>query len=155
MNSPVAAIGTLSTIEGELDALKAHIAAYRSALNEEGVWLFLATLGCWSVSKPLLQIMAFGIAIMIFGARMIASTNEKRSFSTLIVGLEARFCEIAGSETERKAGLFDLMQIQKTELSGLSPFKHILTFSVCWAFLSISFVSCLYAGVNAAVKSAV
>lgn len=56
-------IGDHATIEEELQALRNHIKTYRETLNDEGVWLFLVALGCWSVSLPLLQLLAYLLTV--------------------------------------------------------------------------------------------
>lgn len=53
-------------IKDKLSNLESHINSYRDSLNAEGVWLFLATLGCWSVNGFWYQIIALMITFFCF-----------------------------------------------------------------------------------------
>jgi hypothetical protein len=139
------------TLEAGLGALKEHIASYRAALTEEGIWLFLATLGCWSVSQPLLQLIGFGVAAVMFGERMASRIAEKRSFSTLARAVELRIATAPDLAEERSMRLTELMELRKRELSALTAFRHGRIFLLSWAFFGVSFV---YSIAHLAVKSA-
>lgn len=140
MSNMKIAIGAQATIEDEMAALQAHIADYRSALNQEGIWLFLSTLGCWSVSQPLLQFLGFALALVLFGQRMLQRLNETRSFSKLIKTIETRISELTPEGDSRKARLYDLATFQKQELSTLKSLRSTGYFLLCWAFYGASFV---------------
>lgn len=137
-------IGDHATIEEELQALRNHIKTYRETLNDEGVWLFLVTLGCWSVSLPPLQLLAYLLAVWLFGSRISARSKETRSLPKLINALQERISLLAASEIERKAGLFDLIEIQKRELSVFAPFRQVKEFLFCWLFWGGSAIYWLY-----------
>ena len=64
MTTSETAIGNHGSIEEELFALRQYINEYRTALNTEGIWLFLATLGCWSVTNIFLPFGAFALAVL-------------------------------------------------------------------------------------------
>ncbi len=138
-NAPVT-VGSLPTIEAEMLTLQQHVADYRAALNQEGVWLFLATLGCWSVSNHILQFFAFLVAVMLFGERAKNRVKETRSFPKLVKALEARIVELLPEGDARKARLYDLSQFQETEMSALNSFKNTKIFFLCWSFYGASFV---------------
>jgi hypothetical protein len=145
MNAKSLKIGSCESIEAELNALNAHIDSYRLTLKEESVWLFLATLGCWSVTQRWLQAVGFFIAIAIFAARIKERSTESKSFPKLFSELELRISELAESEYEKKAGLYDLINIKKTTLSGLEPFRKSFLFMINWFFLAASLIYCLVA----------
>ncbi|WP_447880479.1 hypothetical protein [Serratia fonticola] len=42
-------MNTDEIIKNKILEYEVHIDEYRSLVNTEGVWLFLATLGCWGV----------------------------------------------------------------------------------------------------------
>ena len=142
-NSP-ATIGSQPTIEAEMSALQQHIADYRAALNQEGVWLFLTTLGCWSVSNHALQFFAFLIAVILFGERTTNRVKETRSFSKLVKAIEERISQSFPEGDSRKARLYDLAAFQKTELSALNSFKNTKVFILCWGFYGASFIYLMF-----------
>jgi hypothetical protein len=133
-------IGNQTTIEAEMSALQQHIMDYRATLNQEGVWLFLATLGCWSVSNALLQHLSFILALVIFGDRMTKRLKDTRSFSKLIKTIEERIAHSLPEGDSRKARLYDLNMFQKGELSALNSFRNTYVFLLCWLFWGASFI---------------
>lgn len=137
-------IGSLPTIEAEMSALQSHISSYRNAVNQEGIWLFLTTLGCWGVPNHILQIFSFALAALLFGERATNRLKETRSFSQLVKDIEERIAQLLPDGDARKARLYDLAAFQRTELSTLNNLKNIRVFLLCWLFYSASLVFCLY-----------
>lgn len=139
MKNPPTVIGIGETIEQELEGLRQHVGHYREALNDEGIWLFLATLGCWGVTFGPLRLVAFGIAVALFGNRMAGRISEKRSFSNLIAAIENRVEKILPEGDTRKARLYDLAHYRRNELSTLNSFRNTSPFLMSWAFFVVSF----------------
>ena len=150
-NQPQITIGNHLTIEAELSALQSHVAGYRRALNDEAVWLFLATLGCWSVTNGMIQFVALGLAVLLFGSRMANRSIDSRSYSKLVKTIEHRIEQIVPAEDSRKARLFDLAAFQRSEMSTLRTLKSSWPFLLCWLFFGATL---LYTVLHIAPKSA-
>jgi hypothetical protein len=133
-------IGSQPTIEAEMAALQNFISEYRMTLNQEGIWLFLATLGCWSVTNHPLQLMALILAVILFVERIRTRVKEKRSFSKLILAIEENIERSLPDGDSQKARLYDLAALKKTELSTLSSFRNTKIFFLCWLFYGASLV---------------
>lgn len=131
-------IGSFETIEEELDALRVHIASFRHALNDEAVWLFLATLGCWGVPNHALQFVAFIVAVFLFGYRLSLRQQETRSARILIEAISERITEIVPEGDSRKARLYDLAELRKQDLSTLAALRGAKVFVACWIFYGVS-----------------
>lgn len=131
---------TRSTIEVELKVLQQNINEYRKALNGEGVWLFLATLGCWSVTNLPLQFVSFLLALIVFGDRMAKRYKESRSFSKMVRELENRISQSLPEGDSQKARLYDLAIIKQEEMSTLNSLKNTKVFLLCWFFWGASLV---------------
>lgn len=43
---------TNDSILKEIKKYSAHIDRFRARANTHGIWLFIATLGCWGVTEP-------------------------------------------------------------------------------------------------------
>ena len=54
------------SIEDDIAAFSKNVTANRKIINGEGTWLFLTTLGCWSVSNSVLQLIAYIVAFSLF-----------------------------------------------------------------------------------------
>lgn len=125
-------------IKQKLAAYEAHIDAYRASLNTEGVWLFLATLGCWSVSHKPFQLYAIVITFILFSHRIYSKLSDKRPFSSITNDLEKIIkTELEEGDTQ-KARLRDLDQIRDVKLSTNSHLKSTAIFLLCYSFLIVT-----------------
>jgi hypothetical protein len=57
-------------IENELQAVQRGIGIVQASVNDESIWLFLASLGCWGVPSQHFQIVAFVFVFVIFAERI-------------------------------------------------------------------------------------
>ncbi|HDU6200693.1 TPA: hypothetical protein RFX54_003351, partial [Klebsiella quasipneumoniae subsp. similipneumoniae] len=57
---------TNDSILKEIEKYSAHIDRFRERANIHGIWLFIATLGCWGVTEPSIQLLAFVMLFFIF-----------------------------------------------------------------------------------------
>lgn len=122
----------------KFEELENHINNYRLALNQEGVWLFLATLGCWSVAVAEFQLLAYAITAILFGHRIFLRLTDRRPFAKIVKDLELSIRSNMPNDDSQKARLYDLQQIQNTKLSTWSHIKATPVFMICYVFLFIS-----------------
>lgn len=115
-----------------------HIDAYRASLNTEGVWLFLATLGCWSVGHAPSQLYAIAITFILFSHRIYSKLSDKRPFSSITKDLEKTIKgELEDGDTQ-EARLHDLRQIRDIKLATTSHLKSTAIFLLCYSFLAVT-----------------
>jgi hypothetical protein len=133
----------LPSLDDSFRALKAHVKSYRAALNDEGIWLFVSTLGCWSVGQPKFQLCAYAVAFAIFAQRMSDRSPEVRSFSALIAILESRVRQEAQTAEERTKQLLRLDNFRKDHVAGRRPFLSGSVFFLCWCFYGFSLMHTL------------
>lgn len=111
---------------------------YRLVLNNEGVWLFLAVLGCWGVPDPGFQIAATWIALIIFGYRIYSDLHDQQSFSRMQRELrEAISLDLPFGETQQ-ARLKELEEMVKRKLSWPAALKSTAIYVMCYGFLVLS-----------------
>jgi hypothetical protein len=139
------------SVEEALPRLRRHIVAYRAALTDEGVWLFLATLGCWSVSALPMQWFGYVVAFLVFAARMDLRSTEKKSFTALADGLEQRIAALPAGAEERTKQLLELRELRTRLLSPLAGFRQGQVFLACWLFYGLS---CLWSVISFAKSAA-
>lgn len=127
-------------IEKELSEYVDHINAYRVSLNTEGVWLFLTTLGCWSVTNAIAQIVAIVITTILFTQRIWEklSTKYRKPFASINNRLEIKIREELNAGDTQKARLHDLDQIRKKDLSFWTHLKATPTFILSYLFLALT-----------------
>jgi hypothetical protein len=63
-------------LDDKIDKLEARIVAYRHNLNESGIWLFLAILGCWGISDCFGKSSAILATLIIFSYQYWAAHKE-------------------------------------------------------------------------------
>jgi hypothetical protein len=135
----------LNELTHALNSFESHVVAYRETLNQEGIWLFLATLGCWGVDDPLLRFAAYGLTVWLFGVRVSQSAKQKGTFKSLMVDIERKIqAAPITSDDQRKAKLWDLAQIQKKQLATLPSILKSKIFLACWLFFSASLIFHVY-----------
>ncbi|WP_229008789.1 hypothetical protein [Methylophilus sp. Leaf408] len=122
-------------IKKKLVEFEDHIDMYRASLNSEGIWLFLATLGCWSVNHAPSQILAFSITFILFTYRIALKFSDTRLFSTKTKELEELIKRKLEDPDTQKARLFDLHQIKVIKLASKNHLKSVSIFLLCYFFL--------------------
>ena len=125
-------IGLNRTIDQELRAVEASIDAHQLGLNEEGVWLFLAVLGCWSVAPDWMRLVALALALVLFGIRYQSYRPNSREFKHEFSLAEMRMRALAVPEALREDGLQQLGRLRQERLGGLRPLYAVPGFVVGW-----------------------
>jgi hypothetical protein len=116
-----------------------YIDIYWSSLNKEGVWLFLATLGCWSVSHIFIQTYAIMITFILFSYRIYSKFNDITPLYSMRRSLEEKIKNELEESDTKKARLHDLYKIKDKKLSTLNTLKSTFIFLICYSFLIITF----------------
>jgi hypothetical protein len=129
------------TVEEEISTFQRDLLKYRKVLNDESVWLFLATLGCWSVTNGILQFVALIVTLIIFFKRRANLSKDIRTFSEWIKMIKERIAQTSLPEDTKKARLLNLEAFQRKEISHLTFIKRNWMFLVCWTFYFLTFAS--------------
>ncbi len=136
---------TLLSLDADLsksiEDFRQHIRAYQSLLKQQGTWLLLATLGCWSVAHGAFQWAAYAIVLLVFVDRMKARTGDERSFKKIAEAIAQQIHASDLADDTKKARLWDLKEVQETELGAKVATRRNLLFFVCWLFFGFSFMA--------------
>lgn len=133
--------GTMSTyqsFEEKLQLIEIDIQKYNKNMNDSGIWLFLATLGCWGVTQEYLQVIAVIFTFIIFSHKLIKGFNEFKFFSTI---LKEQISKIENSELDeksKKALNFDIVNFKKKNLCKSRVIMHVPAYYLSMVFLSAS-----------------
>ena len=101
---------TLLSLDADLrksiEDFRQHIRAYQSLLKQQGTWLLLATLGCWSVAHGAFQWAAYAIVLLVFVDRMKARTGDERSFKKIAeaIAQQIHASDLADDTKKRACG---------------------------------------------------
>lgn len=124
----------------QISDFKDHIRSYHNSLNNEGVWMFLAALGCWGVTDKEMQNASFILTIIIFFYRLYLQLDDTRSFKQIASDIEGDI-NLSNLENDvKKARLYDLKKLKSKELSTFKIFKSTLVFLACFSFTVISMI---------------
>ncbi|ELY9610643.1 hypothetical protein ACEF96_000913 [Salmonella enterica] len=116
-----------------------HIDEFISQANSQGIWLFISTLGCWSVNIPLIQVIAAILLFCIFIFNSKQDMTEKRAFHKIEEDI-AKDIDSNLIGDSRKARLYDLGLVKKYRKAIKPVLKISPIFIVCYIFYSISFL---------------
>ncbi len=116
-----------------------HIDEFRTQANSQGIWLFISTLGCWSVNIPLIQVIAAALLFCIFIFNAKQDMTDKRSFHIIEKDIEKDIDSNLTGDA-RKARLYDLGLVEEYRKSIIPVLKTSPILIVCYIFYSISFL---------------
>ncbi len=72
----------IESVDQYIESFCDYIDDYRRNLNKQGIWLFLATLGIWSVEPVYLQQVAMFITFTIFSSKLFKEWKEEGAHFT-------------------------------------------------------------------------
>ena len=137
---------TNEDINNYYDSFSKYLTEYDENLNIQGIWLFLATLGCWSVPEGLFRITAFSITILIFINRLFIAWKEEKEHVTFKVAfqkVEGKISELE-SEVDRNFWSDVLDRKKKHHLSFLRSLKTNYLYIISFTFCMICFAEAVF-----------
>ncbi|MFS7162686.1 hypothetical protein AB6825_18705 [Serratia proteamaculans] len=136
-------LGNNISIENHIDNYRKYIDTFRSEANTQGIWLFIATLGCWGVTQPVIRLIAISIILFIFFYLIDSNKKEKRPFQTIESEIEKSINDQLNGD-EKKARLYDLKECSNYRKSVKNILKKSPMFLVCYTFYMISLLHFIY-----------
>ncbi|ENM5791916.1 hypothetical protein V4V45_003831 [Vibrio mimicus] len=118
-----------------IDELRIQITSRYSTLNLEAIWLFVATLGCWSVNQPIVQIIALILVLVFFSYKV---SEDKTYSSTFVQVLKDIRKDIDNSILEGDVKKARLHEVDKNLLSFVSISKSTPKFLLGYGFWALS-----------------
>ncbi len=136
------------TIEDKIKWFDDLIDEHYVSTNDEAVWLFLATLGCWSVNHAPSQFFTLAITLFLFLYRVIVKWKrmEKRTFPEINKDIKIIIESRIKEDTTRKKWLEELSKMYNKKTSILYSFKHLAIFILCYLFTVWTFIYALACG---------
>lgn len=137
----VVSAGNAQTYEHRINALSDYIDKAREEMNTKGVWLFLATLGCWSISQSFLQVAGYMLTLYLFAELLRKNFGSSRSFLEQVRDLEAELVDIEKVDDRDHViakGLKELRELEETKLHGLTPYKETKVYIAIFLFYTAS-----------------
>lgn len=126
-------IGLGRSVEEELAALNTSIDKHLNALNVEGVWLFLASLSCWSVPEGLPRLLALIASLILFGQQYKSHGHDQRIIPKQFEASALRIAALPLTEDEKIEGRGQIERLRDARMSGLKPIYRTPSFIIGWS----------------------
>ena len=124
-------------IKSNIHNLELTIQQYWTTVNQEGIWLFIACLGAWSVDAGWIRYFAAVIIFLVFSYRFYARFKETGFFSTIIKGLKQNISTLEKDSDQQKARTHEIEKVEKM-LSVSRSVPKIFIYLVCSGFYIVS-----------------
>lgn len=131
-------MSTYQDFEEELKLIRLDLQNYTKNLNDSGIWLFLATLGCWGVNQPLVRVIAVILTFAIFTMKLFNGISCFKLFTTKIEEQASKVDKSDLDERSKKALKFDLYDFKKKQLGKFRMFAKVPAYHFSMIFLGIS-----------------
>ena len=123
-------------MQDAIERFRYDLAAHTRKLESEGVWLFLATLGCWSVNQKAIQAIAILSTMFLFGLLLFEGKADSRTVPQRRRALEARIRAQLHDEGSVRARLDELNGVMLQEGSIVAQIKATPKFAISFAFFA-------------------
>lgn len=130
----------------DIEGLKKAIIAYHHKLNNESIWLFLATMGSFSVYPKALKFYALSIIIFLFTSKVIKFRKanipfeeKERSYRWYIDDIRKDIDECLYIDSEITKCRKKLDECKKLFYFS-SLVKNNMTFFLCYIFSALTFI---------------
>jgi hypothetical protein len=124
----------IESVDQYIESFCSYIDDYRQNLNKQGIWLFLATLGIWSVQPSYLQQVAMFITFTIFASKLFKEWKEEGRHFTFKAAAKLVENKINDLEHESEKEFFHQVFVLKKErklnvmLALKETYVYVLTF---------------------------
>jgi hypothetical protein len=122
-------LNQIRTLEEEI-----HLTSKR--VDEMSIWLFLATLACWSVTEPVMKIIAVFIVLFFLIDHVITGNYSKKSYKARIKDIKERVNNSKLSEPEKNQAIGALSRYCENQLGFKKLFKTNYQYVVAALFYS-------------------
>lgn len=116
-----------------------NIENYRRSLNLEAIWLFVATLGCWSVSNDIIRVFSLSITFFLFSFQAYHRLPNKKSFEKIRMEAQREINALPNPEIKDQYQK-ELDEIVSTKLSTSSAIAGSSIFFLCFSFWFLSVI---------------
>lgn len=124
-----------------LKSFSCYLFDYRKNLNKQGIWLFLATLGCWSVPDGWLRLTAMSVTFLIFSTAIFIEWKEEgKNFNFKeATKLVEKKISLLSEDDDKAYWTIILNNIKKKQLNTLKAIKEAYIYICSFTFYVICF----------------
>ncbi|EOV0175938.1 hypothetical protein ACOIWI_004448, partial [Vibrio vulnificus] len=128
----------MENIVKKIDLLEECVKEHYRRLNAESTWLFVAIIGCWSISVSWVQLLAVGFIFYFLFRNVFDGLSLKSSYGKELKSIRTEISSL-GADDETEDRLYGkVWKIENKYLTVLATFKHNTKFLVAMFFCGIS-----------------
>ena len=124
----------------QIRTLEEEINLTSKRIDEMSIWLFLATLACWSVTHPVMKFIAIFIVLFFFADHVIKGRYSKKSYTARIKDIRNRIDISQLSESQKNQAVGALSRYCEDQLGFKKLFKVNYKYIVAAIFYSATLV---------------
>ena len=131
-----------TSLRRNLDQLRHWYGERTDHMNRQSIWLFLATLGCWSVSQPHLRLLSFLVTLCIFFYLAVDGLQTGSPAREIRLTIESDLTSPSISAEEKKARDQEYRELEHSVMSAANlkrSWLYWLTFTY-WFASTVYFV---------------
>ena len=129
---------------GRIEELRTQVTNRYEILNIEAIWLFVATLSCWSVNVIIIQIIAIMLVLFFFSSKVMKDKKCNTTFQKILSEIESDVKESNLEDDSKKARLHEIEDVRKNLLSLRSIYRSTPIFIFGYCFWALSLATFVY-----------
>ncbi|AMF92937.1 hypothetical protein AL536_05610 [Vibrio fluvialis] len=124
--------------ELEISSYVRRVEKYHTNLNNSGIWLFLAILGCWGVQSLSVKLFAVTIAFILFSHKLTTELDSYKFFPSQKKEIE-EIIDVSSLNEDIKGALkYKLLISDKKWTSQMRYIKYLPAYYLSCVFLIVS-----------------
>jgi hypothetical protein len=133
-----------TNLRRNLDRLRHWYGERTGYVNQQSIWLFLATLGCWSVTQPILRLLGLAVTFFIYCYLAVYGLQTGTPARELRSAIESDLVSPDVSAEEKRARNQEYSELETSVMSAAN-FKRSWLY---WFTLAYWFASAVYFAVQ-------
>jgi|JI8StandDraft_2_1071088.scaffolds.fasta_scaffold70440_3 hypothetical protein len=136
MAKPDTATLLLSSLRREIESARRQMIGQRAGLEREGLWLFLAAMGCAALaSRPVLQGLAFAVTVTLFALRCSDAWAQRSSLTRSCRALRDRVRAEVLSDRVKRELLEEIDSLRGATTMWKAEWRLGAVMALAWGFL--------------------
>lgn len=123
-------------IEYKISKTELMIEQHHQRLETESLWLFIATLGCWSINNPIIAVIALFIVLLYFADTITREIRKYPSFPKMISEIERTLKEFNSEDDWKLARKYQVNELRKS--TSIRAIIKVWRFIIATAFWGIT-----------------
>lgn len=122
----------------DISEIENTIVLHHEKLNDKSLWVFVAAMATWSITKVEMQLFAHFLIFTFFCIMVYKGNKYWKSFSSMYSDLRKKIQSQAPDDKERDANLYRLDRSKKNKLSWGKVLFRTFQFNAAFVFFLVT-----------------